>query len=444
MNDLLITNARIVNEGRISEGDLRVVNGRIEAIGGDLARRGAARHIDAAGRLLLPGLIDDQVHFREPGLEHKADIASESAAAVAGGVTAFFEMPNTKPPTVTRAALEDKYKRAAGRSRAHYGFFFGATNDNGDELAALNPRATPGVKVFMGASTGNMLVDEPAVLERIFAGTTLPVATHCEHTPTIQAREAEWLAHHGDDLHARHHPEIRSADACWQSSSLAVELARRHGTRLHILHLTTARELELFEPGPINDKLITAEACIHHLYFDDSDYETLGNRIKCNPAIKTRQDREALLAAVREDRIDILATDHAPHLLTEKAAAYASAPAGLPLVQHLLPVLLDLVARGELGIEQVVEKTSHNVARRFDVAERGFIREGWHADLVLADPDAALTVRDEDALSKCGWSPFSGRTLQGRVDATIVGGEIVWEDGRLTGAIPGQRLVFDR
>lgn len=444
MNDLLITNARIVNEGRISEGDLRVVNGRIEAIGGDLARRGAARHIDAAGRLLLPGLIDDQVHFREPGLEHKADIASESAAAVAGGVTAFFEMPNTKPPTVTRAALEDKYKRAAGRSRAHYGFFFGATNDNGDELAALDPRATPGVKVFMGASTGNMLVDEPAVLERIFAGTTLPVATHCEHTPTIQAREAEWLAHHGDDLHARHHPEIRSADACWQSSSLAVELARRHGTRLHILHLTTARELELFEPGPINDKLITAEACIHHLYFDDSDYETLGNRIKCNPAIKTRQDREALLAAVREDRIDILATDHAPHLLTEKAAAYASAPAGLPLVQHLLPVLLDLVARGELGIEQVVEKTSHNVARRFDVAERGFIREGWHADLVLADPDAALTVRDEDALSKCGWSPFSGRTLQGRVDATIVGGEIVWEDGRLTGAIPGQRLVFDR
>lgn len=444
MPSLLITGARIVNEGVIIEGDVHVVDGRIEAIGGDLGGRRADRHIDAAGRWLLPGLIDDQVHFREPGLEHKADIATESAAAVAGGVTSYFEMPNTQPPAVTAAALEDKYARAAGRSRANYGFFFGASHDNATELAMLDPRSTPGIKIFMGSSTGSMLVDEPAVLERIFSEAALPVVTHCEDTPTIRANEQAWRERHGDALRAHHHPEIRSAEACWKSSSLAVDLARRHGTRLHVLHLSTARELDLFEAGPMAGKQITAEACIHHLSFDDRDYAALGNLIKCNPAIKSATDREALLAAVRNGRIDILATDHAPHTRAEKDRPYPEAPAGMPLVQHLLPALLELVARDELTIEQVAEKASHNVARRFDVRDRGFIREGFWGDLVLADPARTTTVEDAEVLSKCGWSPFAGRTFRGRVDMTIVGGEIAWENQRLADTIAGRRLEFDR
>ncbi len=444
MSDIRITNARMVNEGVVSEADLRVRDGRIDAIAPQLDARAGETHIDAAGRYLLPGLIDDQVHFREPGLEHKADIATESAAATAGGVTSFFEMPNTRPPTVTAAALADKYARAAGRARANYGFFFGASRDNAAELAALDPRSTPGIKVFMGASTGDMLVDEPAVLKDIFSRATLPVVTHCEDTPTIEANAAAWRARHGDELAAHHHPEIRSADACWQSSQLAVDLARKHGTQLHILHISTARELELFSPGPMQGKQITAEACIHHLSFDDRDYASLGNRIKCNPAIKSAEDRAALLAGVREGRIDILATDHAPHTRAEKEQPYLQAPAGLPLVQDLLPALLELVARGELTIEQVVEKACHNVAERFAVAGRGFLREGYCADLVLADPAATTDVDDAHALSKCGWSPFAGRSLRGRVDLTVVNGEIVWRDGALTGAIPGERLCFDR
>lgn len=444
MSTLLITNARCVNEGAITDQDVLVRDGRIEGIGPDLQSRQADTHIDAAGRWLLPGLIDDQVHFREPGLEHKADIASESAAAVAGGVTSYFEMPNTRPPTVSADALADKYARAAGRSRANYGFFFGATNDNLDAMRALDPTTTPGVKVFMGSSTGNMLVDEPAILDRVFAQATLPVVTHCEDTPMIEANERAWLARHGDQLAAHHHPEIRSAEACWRSSSLAVELARQHGTQLHILHISTARELELFEPGPMANKQITAEACIHHLSFDDRDYATLGNRIKCNPAIKTAADREALLAGVREGRIDILATDHAPHTLEEKNQPYAQAPAGLPLVQHLLPALMELVAQGALTIEQVVEKGCHNVARRFAVGERGFLREGYHADLVLADPERSTQVRDDNVLAKCGWSPFNGRTLSGAVDVTIVNGVVAWERDALTPAIAGERIHFAR
>lgn len=444
MTDVLITNARVVNEGRVFDADVRVDGGRIEAIGGALAAGPATRVIDAAGRWLLPGLIDDQVHFREPGLEHKADIATETGAAVAGGITSFFEMPNTKPPTITPAALEDKYRRAAGRARANYGFFFGATNDNAAELAAVDPRSTPGFKVFMGASTGNMLVDEPEALARIFAAATLPVATHCEDTPRIRANDAAVRERIDGPLAPHHHPVIRDVEACWRSSSFAVELARRHGTRLHILHLTSARELELFEPGPMADKQITAEACIHHLSFSDADYTELGNRIKCNPAIKTADDRAALRAAVRDGRIDILATDHAPHTREEKAQPYEQAPAGMPLAQELLPGLLELVAQGELTIEQVVEKASHNVARRFDVAERGFIREGYYADLVVADPNAITEVSDRRALAKCGWTPFDGRRLRGRVDCTLVNGVIAWCDGALSDAIAGQRLVFDR
>lgn len=443
MSSLLIRNARIVNEGRIDEADVLVEEGRITAIGGDLGARGARRVLDASGRWLLPGLIDDQVHFREPGLEHKADIASESAAAVAGGITSFFEMPNTKPPTLTVDALEDKYRRAQGRARANYAFYLGASHDNLEVLTAVDTGTIPGIKIFMGSSTGNMLVDDPEVLERIFAGVHVPITTHCEDTPTIRANEESFRQRYGDALEARHHPEIRTHEACWQSSSFAVALARKHGANLHILHLSTAREMSLFEPGPIEGKRITAEACIHHLMFDDRDYAALGNRIKCNPAIKTAEDREALLAALREDRIDILATDHAPHTLAEKEAPYVEAPAGLPLAQELLPALLDLVHRRALTIEQVVEKACHNVARRFGVIDRGFVREGCWADLVLADPAAPTVVSDAGALSKCGWSPFAGRTLQGRVDATIVSGEIAWENGRLSDTIAGRRIAFD-
>jgi len=443
MSSLLIRNARIVNEGRIDESDLLVEDGRIAAIGPDLGARSARRTLDAAGRWLLPGLIDDQVHFREPGMEHKADIASESAAAVAGGITSYFEMPNTNPPTLSADAVEDKCRRAAGRSRANYAFYLGAAHDNEDALTTIDTSTVPGIKIFMGSSTGNMLVDDPEVLERIFSRVRIPIATHCEDTPRIRAREREFRERFGDELSAAHHPRIRDHEACWKSSSFAVELARRHGTNLHVLHLTTAREMELFEPGPIDGKHVTAEACIHHLMFDERDYAALGNRIKCNPAIKTREDRDALLDAVRSDRIDILATDHAPHTLAEKNAPYIDAPAGLPLAQELLPALLDLVHRDELAIEQVVEKACHNVARRFGVIDRGFVREGFHADLILADPNATTTVTDRGALAKCGWSPFAGRTLRGRVDVTFVGGRIAWQDGRLTDEIAGERIAFD-
>ncbi|MEX1082341.1 MAG: dihydroorotase [Halofilum sp. (in: g-proteobacteria)] len=444
MSSLLITDARIVNEGRVTEGDVLIGDGRIVAIGGDLSSRPAEQVLEADGRWLLPGLIDDQVHFREPGLEHKADIASESAAAVAGGITTFFEMPNTQPPTLDAAALEDKYARASGRARANFAFYFGAAHDNRKALEALDPRTTPGIKIFMGSSTGNMLVDDPDVLERIFRTATVPVVTHCEDTPTIEANAQALRERLGDAIEPRHHPQIRSHEACLTSSAFAVDLARQHGTNLHVLHLTTARELALFEPGPIADKRITCEVCIHHLSFDEADYAALGNRIKCNPAIKSAADRRALLAGLRDDRLDIIATDHAPHTAAEKDVPYLQAPAGLPLVQDSLPALLELVHQGELDIAQVVEKACHNPARRFDVAERGFIREGYWADLVLADPDTPTDVRDAAALSKCGWTPFAGRRLHGSVTATVVCGEIVWQDGALTGKIPGQRVAFVR
>lgn len=443
MSSLLITDARIVNEDRVTEGDVLVANGRIVAIGGDLQSRPADRVLEANGRWLLPGLIDDQVHFREPGLEHKADIATESAAAVAGGITTFFEMPNTQPPTLDAAALEDKYRRAAGRARANFAFYLGAAHDNRAALERLDPATTPGIKIFMGSSTGNMLVDDPEVLEQIFRTATVPVVTHCEDTPTIEANAQALRARLGDTIEPRHHPEIRTHEACFSSSAFAVDLARQHGTNLHVLHLTTARELALFEPGPIAGKRITCEACVHHLSFDDADYAALGNRIKCNPAIKSAEDRRALLAALRDDRIDVIATDHAPHTAAEKDVAYLQAPAGLPLVQDSLPALLELVHQGELDITRLVNKACHNPARRFDVAERGFIREGYWADLVLADPDTPTDVTDA-VLSKCGWSPFAGRRLHGSVTATIVSGEIAWQDDALTGSVPGQRVAFTR
>lgn len=441
---ILIKNARMVNEGQVIEGDLLVRNGRIDRIGGEIVVDGA-QVIDARGLTLMPGMIDDQVHFREPGVTYKADINTESRAAVAGGITSFFDMPNTKPQTVSVDALEDKFALAAGRAWGNYAFYLGGTNDNIDEIRRLAPDQTCGVKVFMGASTGNMLVDDPATLEAIFRDCPTLIATHCEDTPTILANEARYREEYGEQIPMRFHPLIRSEEACWKSSSMAVGLAKKHGTRLHVLHLTTARELELFESGPVGDKRITAEACVHHLYFSDADYELRGSLIKCNPAVKTAQDRSALRAALAEDRIDVIATDHAPHTWEEKQdPSYFKAPAGLPLVQHALCMALELVHDGDLGIEQVVHKTSHAPATLFNIAERGYLREGYWADLVLVDMNCPQTVIRDDVLYKCGWSPLEGDTLRSSVAMTFVNGELKYDRGEFVGEANGQRLVFRR
>jgi dihydroorotase len=439
----LIVNARLVNEGRETQGDLRIADGRIAAIAPQLAAREGETVVDAAGRWLLPGMIDDQVHFREPGLTHKGDIASESAAAVAGGLTSFMDMPNTNPPTLDAAALQAKYDAAAGRAWGNYGFYLGASNDNLAAIQTLDPKTAPGIKVFMGASTGNMLVDNPQTLDAIFRDAPTPIITHCEDTPTIDATLAAFKEKYGDALTPEMHPDIRSREACLKSSQLAVSLARKHGTRLHVLHISTADELALFAPGPIQGKRITAETCIHFLRFDRADYATLGNLIKCNPAIKDASDREALIRALAEDVIDVLATDHAPHTWEEKSKPYAQAPSGLPLVQYALVAALELVHEGRLGVAQVVHKFAHAPALLFDVHERGFLREGYHADLVLID-DAPFTVRREDILSKCGWSPFEGRTFRSKIAATWINGALAWDGTRLVGSPNGQRLAFDR
>jgi dihydroorotase len=441
-NNCLITNARIVNEGQITEGDVRIRGERIETIASSLQAEARETVIDAGGAWLMPGMIDDQVHFREPGLTAKGDMATESAAAVAGGITSFMEMPNVKPSTTNLDALEDKYTRAAGRARANFAFYLGATNDNIEQIRAVKPGQACGIKVFMGASTGAMLVDDPQTLEHIFADSPLLIATHCEDTPMIKANEERARQQYGEDVPMAEHPQIRSEEACYKSSSMAVEMARRHDARLHVLHLTTARELELFTAGPAIDKRITAEACVHHLFFDAGDYERLGALIKCNPAIKTAADKEALVQAVATDLIDVIATDHAPHTAEEKASSYFGAPAGLPLVQHALLMTLEHVHNGHFDIATAVRKTSHAVADVFGVKERGYLREGWYADLVLVDPDQPLEVRKEDLLYKCGWSPLEGYQFRSSVRATLVNGELVWQDGKLTGAIAGQRLSF--
>jgi dihydroorotase len=441
MAKTLIKNARLVNDGRTVEGDLLVDGERIARVGGEIAATDAVV-VDARGLLLMPGMIDDQVHFREPGLTHKADLATESRAAVAGGITSFMDMPNTQPQTVTLEALEAKYGLAAGRAWGNYAFYLGATNDNIAEVRRLDRNQTCGVKVFMGASTGNMLVDDPAVLDVLFRDVPTLLAAHCEDTPTIRENEIAFRAKYGDAVPIRFHPEIRSAEACWKSSSLAVELARRHDTRLHVLHLTTERELELFRAGPPDGKRITAEVCIHHLYFDDRAYAERGTLIKCNPAIKTRADRDALRAGLREGRLDLVGTDHAPHTLEEKGRGYFGAPAGLPLVQHALPMLLELVHDGHLGLELAVEKFAHAPARLFGIVDRGYLREGAYADLVLVDLDSAYQVRREDVLYKCGWSPMEGQRLRSRVVATFVNGQQVYEEGRFVGEPAGQRLQF--
>jgi len=440
MTTLLIRNARLINEGQIVEADLRVRHGRIDKIAASIDAT-ADEEIDAAGQWLLPGMIDDQVHFREPGLTHKGCIASESAAAVAGGITSFMDMPNTRPPTLSMAAVAEKKAIAARDSLANYAFHFGVANDNLDAVAAVDPREVAGIKVFMGASTGNMLVDDPAVLERLFACAPTLLLAHCEDTPSIAVNEEKWRKMHGDAVPFSAHPWIRDAEACYRSSSLAVALAQKHGTRLHVLHISTARELELFADLPLADKRISAEVCAHHLLFDDRDYARLGSHLKCNPAVKTQADRDALRAALNSHRLDVIGTDHAPHTLEEKAGRYFQAPAGLPLAQHALPGLMGLVHDGIIDLPTLVAKTSHRVADLFRIVERGYLREGYWADLVLIG-DRDVDAPDDPLLSRCGWSPFAGRRFRSRVATTVVSGRIAWHAGQLRSDCRGRALAF--
>jgi len=444
MTDWLITNAEIINEGRRVSGDVRIRGGRIERIDSSLSPAPGERVFDAAGRWLMPGMIDDQVHFREPGLEHKADIESESRACLAGGVTSYMEMPNTKPPAVSIEALADKYRRGSERSRVNYAFYLGATNDNLEVIRKLDPHSAPGIKVFMGSSTGNMLVDNPQTLEAIFRDAPVPIITHCEDTPIISANEARARERWGDDIPADQHPLIRSREACVKSTTLAIGLARRHGTRLHVLHLSTADEMALFEPGPVAGKRITAETCVHYLHFCDADYARLGHLIKCNPAIKTAADRDAIIRGLAEGRVDVLATDHAPHLPSEKAHPYTSAPSGLPLSQFVLQCAFERVFDGQLTLERVVEAVTHAPATLFNVHDRGYVREGYFADLTVVDPRKPQTVRREDVLSKCGWSPFEGETFRSSIAATFVNGHLGYVDGRVDDSTRGMRLGFKR
>ncbi|ROO10891.1 dihydroorotase [Pseudomonas fluorescens] len=443
MSSVLIRNARLVNEGREFDGDLLVSNGRIVKIARSIEGENAKVEIDANGQWLLPGMIDDQVHFREPGAPAKGSFSTESRAAVAGGITSFMDMPNTNPATLTLEALTDKKRRAAINSVANYGFHFGVSRDNLDTIAALNPCEVAGVKVFMGASTGNMLVDDPQILERLFAEVPTILLAHCEHTPSIDANAANLRELFGERIPPGAHPLIRDAEACYRSSSLAVELAQRHGTRLHVLHLTTARELALFEDKPLAQKRITAEVCLHHLLFDDRDYPSLGNLIKCNPAIKTQADRDALRAALNSNLLDVIGSDHAPHTWEEKQRPYTQAPSGLPLVQHALPALMELVADGILSITTLVAKTSHRVADLFAIPDRGYLREGYWADLVLVERQT-LEVDRQPILSQCGWTPFAGRSFRHRVNATIVSGQIAWREGRVNEGCRGLALRFMR
>lgn len=436
---MLISQARIVNEGRITDADVLVHKGRIEKIAPFIAAPPRTRVLDARGKLLLPGVIDDQVHFRDPGFPHKGDIASESAAAVAGGTTSFMDMPNTDPKTVTRELLKAKVASAEHRAHANYAFYFGATNDNVEEVAKLKKNEACGVKIFMGASTGNMLVDDPATLENIFSRCPLLIATHCEDTPMIKALEAQARATFGEDVPAAEHANIRPVDACYKSSELAVRLARKHGANLHVLHLTTAKELDLFQPG---DPRITAEACVHHLFLNDSAYATLGHRAKCNPSIKTEADRKALVQGVKDGRITLIATDHAPHTAEEKAQSYFKAPSGLPVIQHSLLMMLELVTRGELDLKTVVHRMSHAVAQRFGVKERGYVREGYFADLVLVDPKTPTEVKREGLLYRCGWSPFEGQEFSHSIAATWVNGELAWDGVKLAARPHGKKLDF--
>lgn len=440
---LLISQATIVNEGKQFVGDVLIENGRIQKIAPKI-EVGADKVIDASGLMLLPGMIDDQVHFRDPGLTSKGDIATESKAAVAGGTTSFMDMPNVKPTTTTSENLEAKYQIGAEKAWTNYSFYFGATNDNLEELKQVNPKNVCGVKIFMGASTGNMLVDREQALRDIFTYSPTLITTHCEDTPMIKAQEEKYREQYGENIPMSAHPEIRCREACYKSSSFAVQLAKETGADLHILHLTTAEEMALFEPGPVEGKKITAEACVHHLWFTEEDYETRGTYIKCNPAIKKMSDREAIRQAVREGRIDIIATDHAPHTDEEKQNSYFMAPAGLPQVQQSLSALLDMVHDGVFDLETIVQKTAHNVAIRYQIEDRGYIREGYWADLVLVDMNKPHVDDKAHNLYKCQWSPWEGHTFKSSVISTIVSGELKYHQGEFADFTPGHRLLFDR
>ena len=445
MSKLLIRNTRLVNEGQIVETDVLVENGFIAQIKSGLSDVGVNQIIDAKGKYLLPGVIDDQVHFREPGLTHKATIRSEARAAVAGGITSFMEMPNTVPNALTQELLAQKYDIAAHTSLANYSFFMGASNNNLDEVLRTDPNTVCGIKVFMGSSTGNMLVDNEQVLDGLFRQSPMLIATHCEDEATIRVNTEHYKAEYGDHATAGLHPLIRDEHACFKSSSLAVELARQHNARLHVLHISTADELALFDNKlPLAEKRITAEVCVHHLWFDSTDYATLGNQIKCNPAIKAPYHKEALLAALIDDRLDIVATDHAPHTWEEKQQPYWQAPSGLPLVQHPLLLMLDFVTQGKLSLETVVRKMCHAPADCFQIDRRGYVREGYWADLVLVDTDKPMTVSKQNILYQCGWSPLEGHTFGASVTHTIVSGKLVYENGQFINNIPGERLLFDR
>lgn len=443
MSSILIKSATLVNEGKSFEADVFIRDGLIEQIGRSIDKK-ADKEINAEGLHLLPGCIDDQVHFREPGLTHKAEIFTESRAAVAGGITSFMEMPNTVPNTVTQELLADKYAIASARSLANYSFFMGATNDNMKEVLKTDPRNVCGIKIFMGSSTGNMLVDNEKTLQTIFSSTPMLIATHCEDEETIRRNMEAFKAKYGDNITADMHPLIRTAEACYKSSSVAVELAKKHGSRLHILHISTALETDLFSNTlPLAEKRITAEACIHHLWFSDEDYAEKGNWIKWNPAVKSGQDRDAILQAVLDDRIDVIATDHAPHTIEEKQQPYLQAPSGGPLVQHALTAMLEMTKQGKISIQKVVEKMAHNPAICFNIEKRGFIREGYWADLVLADLNNTTTVSKENILSKCNWSPFEGYTFGSTISHTIVSGHLAYEHGRFNEAKQGERLLFN-
>jgi dihydroorotase len=444
VSKLLLSNARLVNEGEISDVDVLIDGERIEKIASSIAATDEATVIDLAGKYLMPGMIDDQVHFREPGMTHKGDLASESAAAAAGGITSFMDMPNVKPLTTTRKVLRDKYEIARNRCTSNYGFYLGATNSNIEEIKALKVGEAAGIKAFMGASTGDMLVDSPEALEKLFEHAPLIVLTHCEDSPMIWANESAARERFGDEVPFSEHPSIRSAEACLKSSSYAVDMASRHDALLHVLHLTTAIEMGLFSNAHRSEKRITAEVCVHHLWFDESSYDELGANIKCNPAIKRREDREALIAALNDQRIDIIATDHAPHTAEEKAEKYFRSPAGLPLVQHALLTLFDLAQDGQLTVELIVDRACHAPADIFGVADRGYVREDYYADLVVVDPSRPFRVEASNLLSKCQWSPFTGHEFSASIDTTIVNGEVVYRDGQLTGVVAGQKLDFGR
>ena len=446
MNTVLIKNAKIVNEGTIFEGDVLIENEFIVEIAESISPKlSNCKIIDAEGSYLIPGAIDDQVHFREPGLTHKGDIASESRAAVAGGITSYIEQPNTVPNAVTQEILEEKYQIAAKTSYANYSFMMGGTNDNLEEILKTNPRNVAGLKLFLGSSTGDMLVDSSESLEKIFSNTKLLIAVHSEDETTVKENLERYKLQFGDDIPVKFHPEIRSVEACYKSTVKIIDLAKRTGARLHVFHLSTAKELDLFTNKiPLEEKQITAEVCIHHLWFSDEDYATKGNLIKWNPAVKSSDDRKALWEALLDDRIDVIATDHAPHTLEEKQQSYLNAPSGGPLVQHAVVALFEAFHQGKISVEKIVEKMCHNPATLYGMEKRGFIREGYHADLTLVDLNTDWQVDKSNILYKCGWSPFEGETFRSRITHTFVNGQLVYQNFKVKDNPVGKRLLFDR